>query len=104
MPICDDVVVVGGGLAGLMAALAAAESGAQVRLISHKKSTLRQASGLVDVLGAVDGDAPIADPFAAVDRLPEDHGRSSRPHGTPSRWRPGWRARPRTRCSSGSAG
>lgn len=73
MPICDDVVVVGGGLAGLMAALAAAESGAQVRLVSHKKSTLRQASGLVDVLGAVDGDAPIADPFAAVDRLPEDH-------------------------------
>jgi glycerol-3-phosphate dehydrogenase subunit B len=73
MPIRDDVLVIGGGLAGLMAALAAAESGAQVRLVSHKKSTLRQASGLVDVLGAVDGDAPIADPFAAVDRLPEDH-------------------------------
>ena len=73
MPIRDDVVVVGGGIAGSMAALAAAESGAQVRLISHKKSTLRQASGLVDVLGAVDGDAPISDPFAAVDRLPDDH-------------------------------
>lgn len=73
MPIRDDVLVVGGGLAGSMAALAAAESGAQVRLVSHKKSTLRQASGLVDVLGAVDGDTPIADPFAAVDRLPDDH-------------------------------
>ena len=73
MPIRDDVVVVGGGLAGSMAALSAAESGAQVRLVSHKKSTLRQASGLVDVLGAVDGDAPISDPFAAVDRLPDDH-------------------------------
>ena len=73
MPIRDDVVVVGGGLAGSMAALSAAESGAQVRLISHKKSTLRQASGLVDVLGAVDGEAPISDPFAAVDRLPEEH-------------------------------
>ena len=73
MPIRDDVVVVGGGLAGSMAALAAAESGAQVRLISHKKSTLRQASGLVDVLGAVDGDGPISDPFAAIDRLPDEH-------------------------------
>ena len=73
MPIRDDVLVVGGGLAGSMAALAAAESGAQVRLVSHKKSTLRQASGLVDVLGAVDGDAPIADPFAAIERLPDRH-------------------------------
>ncbi|MBB6645465.1 glycerol-3-phosphate dehydrogenase subunit GlpB [Halobellus ruber] len=73
MPIRDDVVVIGGGLAGSMAALSAAESGAGVRLISHKKSTLRQASGLIDVLGAVDGDAPIADPFAALDRLPEEH-------------------------------
>ncbi len=73
MPIRDDVVVVGGGIAGSMAALAAADSGAQVRLVSHKKSTLRQASGLVDVLGAVDDDAPISDPFAAVDRLPDDH-------------------------------
>ena len=73
MPIRDDVLVVGGGLAGSMAALAAAASGAQVRLVSHKKSTLRQASGLVDVLGAVDGDAPIADPFAAIERLPDRH-------------------------------
>jgi len=73
MPIRDDVLVVGGGLAGSMAALSAADAGAQVRLVSHKKSTLRQASGLVDVLGAVDGDAPIVDPFAAVDRLPDDH-------------------------------
>ncbi|GGJ03101.1 glycerol-3-phosphate dehydrogenase subunit B [Halobellus salinus] len=73
MPIRDDVVVVGGGLAGSMAALSAAESGAQVRLISHKKSTLRQASGLVDVLGAVNGDAPVSDPFAAVDQLPDKH-------------------------------
>ena len=73
MPIRDDVLVIGGGLAGSMAALAAAESGAQVRVVSHKKSTLRQASGLVDVLGAVDGDAPIVDPFGAVDRLPDGH-------------------------------
>ena len=51
MAIEDDVAVVGGGIAGLTAALAAARAGARVRLLSHKESTLRNASGLVDVLG-----------------------------------------------------
>lgn len=73
MPIREEVLVVGGGIAGTTAALAAAETGAEVRLLSHKKSTLRQASGLVDVLGAVGGDGPIADPFEAIERLPDDH-------------------------------
>jgi len=97
MAIREDVLVVGGGIAGATAALSAAESGATVRLLSHKKSTLRQASGLIDVLGAIprggstdgdgvasDGDVPadegspdqpelIADPFAAVGGLPETH-------------------------------
>ena len=86
MAIREDVLVVGGGIAGATAALAAAESGATVRLLSHKKSTLRQASGLVDVLGAVGGDGStggdgsaaggpklIADPFEALDRLPDSH-------------------------------
>jgi glycerol-3-phosphate dehydrogenase subunit B len=68
----SDVLVVGGGLAGRMAALAAAREGAEVRLLSHTESTLRQASGLVDVLGQVDGDL-VADPFEAIPALPEDH-------------------------------
>ncbi|MEF8773226.1 MAG: glycerol-3-phosphate dehydrogenase subunit GlpB [Halobacteriales archaeon] len=55
-----------------MAALASARAGATVRLVSHKQSTLRQASGLVDVLGRVDGDT-VADPFGALDSLPPDH-------------------------------
>jgi len=45
--------VIGGGLAGIAAAVAAAREGADVRLLSHKKSTLRQASGLIDALGYV---------------------------------------------------
>lgn len=71
MAIESDVLVVGGGLAGATAALAAAREGAHVRLVSHKKSTLRQASGLVDVLGYVAGDGPVVDPF---DRLGDLHG------------------------------
>ncbi|WP_042663092.1 glycerol-3-phosphate dehydrogenase subunit GlpB [Haloferax sp. ATB1] len=53
MAIESDVLVVGGGLAGMASAVAAAREGATVRLVSHKKTTLRQASGLVDALGYV---------------------------------------------------
>ncbi|WP_424004426.1 glycerol-3-phosphate dehydrogenase subunit GlpB [Haloarcula salina] len=74
MAIESDVLVVGGGLAGLTGALSAAREGADVRLVSYKQSTLRQASGLVDVLGyTADGDGPLTDPFAAIPSLPEGH-------------------------------
>ncbi|MFB6129189.1 MAG: glycerol-3-phosphate dehydrogenase subunit GlpB [Salinigranum sp.] len=81
MAISSDVLVVGGGLAGATAALAAAEEGATVRLVSAKGSTLRFASGLVDLLGyppdgrdsSADGDGPLIDPFDALDALPECH-------------------------------
>ncbi len=99
MAIDSDVLVAGGGLAGITAAVAAAREGADVRLVSYKASTLRQASGLIDALGYVpptepakalregpptagrgvdpdewpDPDGPLADPFAAIDRLPANH-------------------------------
>lgn len=72
MAIEDDVLVIGGGVAGVAAALAAREHGDRVRLLSHKESTLRHASGLVDVLGYVDGQL-VAEPLTALNRLPEDH-------------------------------
>jgi glycerol-3-phosphate dehydrogenase subunit B len=74
MAIDSEVLVVGGGLAGLTSALAAARAGADVRLLSHKRSTLRNASGLVDVLGYTpDGEGPLVDPFEAIPELPECH-------------------------------
>ncbi len=73
MAIEDDVLVIGGGLAGVAAALTANED-AQVRLISHKQSTLRHASGLVDVLGYTpEREGPLVDPFDALADLPEGH-------------------------------
>ena len=73
MAIREDVIVIGGGLAGSIAAIEAAETGASVRLVTYKKSTLRHASGLIDVLGYNGSDDPIADPYAALDELPDDH-------------------------------
>ncbi len=99
MAITSDVLVIGGGLAGITAALSAAREGADVRLVSHKASTLRQASGLIDALGYIpptepstplrngppsaerdlhrdewpDPEGPLVDPFEAIERLPEGH-------------------------------
>lgn len=74
MAIEDDVLVVGGGIAAVAAAIAAAKTGARTRLVSHKRSTLRNASGLVDVLGyAPDEAGPLIDPFDGLDALPEAH-------------------------------
>jgi len=74
MAIESEVLVVGGGLAGLTSALAAAREGADVRLVSYKQSTLRNASGLVDVLGYTpDGEGPLSDPYDAIPTLPEEH-------------------------------
>ncbi|NHN41080.1 glycerol-3-phosphate dehydrogenase subunit GlpB [Halorubellus sp. JP-L1] len=82
MAIRDDVLVVGGGLAGMIAALAASDAGASVRVVTDSESTLQQASGLVDVLGyptphegegGDSGQYPAPNPFAAVEALPESH-------------------------------
>ncbi len=74
MTISDDVIVIGGGLAGYTTALTAARTGADVRLISANDNTLRHASGLIDVLGYRPGGAGLVlDPFDAIETLPEEH-------------------------------
>lgn len=74
MAIESDVLVIGGGLAGLTAALRASQEGSHVRLLSYKQSTLRNASGLIDVLGYTPGgNGPLTEPYAAIPDLPEEH-------------------------------
>jgi len=100
MAIESEILVVGGGLAGITSAITAAREGADVRLVCHKRTSLRQASGLIDGLGYVparsepgEADAitqrrkdfrtvradrgeytgPLVSPFDGVDDLPPDH-------------------------------
>lgn len=69
-----DVVVVGGGLAGRMATLAANAVGASVHLVTETADALRHSSGLLEVLGYAPGaDEPITRPFDRVSELPTDH-------------------------------
>lgn len=78
MTIRSEVVVIGGGLAGSIAALTAAMTDAEVRLVTAAQSTLAQASGMIDVLGHtyVDGDLAedrLVHPYAGLAGLPASH-------------------------------
>lgn len=74
MAIDSEVLVIGGGLAGLTSALAAAREGADVRLLSYRQSTLRNASGLIDILGYTPaGEGPVTEPYDVISSLPEEH-------------------------------
>ena len=74
MAIQSEVLVIGGGIAGLMAGISATRAGASVTVVTASESTLRQASGLIDILGYVSrDDGPVMEPLEAFDELPDDH-------------------------------
>lgn len=74
MAIDQDVLVVGDGLAGRIAAICAVRAGARTRLVSEGSSTLQHASGLIDLLGYTpDGEGPLADPLDKLAALPDAH-------------------------------
>lgn len=67
-----DVLVVGSGLAGLVAALTAAEQGRSVRLLTSGMGSLAISGGSVDFLGYADSRLA-SDPWQSLALLPEDH-------------------------------
>lgn len=67
-----DVLVVGSGMAGLMAALAAACQGKSVRLLYAGTGSLAISGGTIDLLGYVD-EIAVIDPWEGMARLPENH-------------------------------
>lgn len=69
----NDVVVIGGGLAGLTAAAVAAKNGKKVMLLSLGAGTLTIGGGIVDVMGYVDGGVPVANPSAGLLQVAPEH-------------------------------
>ncbi len=68
-----DVIVVGAGLSGLIAAAAATAAGAKVMLAAKGAGTLTIGSGTIDLLGYDNAGRPVAAPAAALAALPADH-------------------------------
>ncbi len=69
----SDVVVIGNGFAGLIAALKSAENNKKVTLISYGSGTFPLSSGLVDILGYDEQGKAVKSPLAGVAGVPEDH-------------------------------
>lgn len=68
-----DVVVIGGGLAGLTGAIRCAAVGLKTVVVSAGESALAFASGSIDVLGIDQKNGLVQSPFAAMTQLPAEH-------------------------------
>jgi glycerol-3-phosphate dehydrogenase subunit B len=68
-----DLLVIGGGLSGLTAAIYAAQAGLSVRVVAKGMSALHWAAGTVDLLGYLPDGTPVDAPLTALDALPAHH-------------------------------
>lgn len=69
----SDIIIVGAGMAGLTAALVAAQAGKSVTIIAAGAGALSIGSGCIDLLGYLDGTAVQGDPLEAIASLPAEH-------------------------------
>jgi len=66
----SDLLVIGAGLAGMMAGIAAAQKGLRARIVATGLGATHWHAGTIDVLGYLPGeDAPVKSPFAALPAL-----------------------------------
>ena len=69
----SDVLVIGGGLAGLVAACTAAEKGKKVQVLSYGAGTLTIGGGIIDAIGYTDDAKPVAKPSVALANVTAAH-------------------------------
>jgi len=69
----SDVIVIGGGLSGLVAAAVAAKNGKRVTLLTLGAGTLTIGGGIIDVLGYGDEGVPLATPRAGLLEVGPEH-------------------------------
>ncbi len=69
----SDVIVVGAGMAGLMAGITAAQSGKSVSILSEGAGVLSIGSGAVDFLGYINGKKITDNPYNHLKELNSNH-------------------------------
>lgn len=69
----SDVIVIGGGLAGLTAANVATAQGKKVTVITYGSGSLPLFSGAFDFFGRDDDGEFVASPIKGIENLPESH-------------------------------
>ena len=69
----SDVIVIGGGIAGMVAALVSARDGKRVTMLTYGEGTLPLNSGVIDILAYDQQHHYVEDPMKAMESLPEEH-------------------------------
>lgn len=69
----SDVVIIGNGVAGLMAALVSADEGKKVTLLSYGAGTFPLNSGVIDILGYNEQGKAVNSPIAGIGQVPDSH-------------------------------
>jgi glycerol-3-phosphate dehydrogenase subunit B len=69
----NDVIVIGGGLAGLFAAITAAKRGRQVLIVTKGVGAIAIGGGSIDMLGYDQAGVPVRNPREAMAALGQDH-------------------------------
>lgn len=69
----NDVIVIGSGLSGLIAAATAAKIGKQVLLLTYGAGAFTIGGGIIDVLGYSEDAQPLVNPWAGLEGLAATH-------------------------------
>ena len=69
----NDVIVIGGGLSGIFAAITAAKRGRQVLLVTKGVGAIAIGGGTIDMLGYDAAGVPVRSPWEAMEQLESTH-------------------------------